>query len=131
LIRSFLTKPMTLTFVGPSAAAPGLLVPRQNVVLRVAAEAKAPPPAGLPLSTGFLGGIALAAASSASRKRSGRSWGTARSAGPAEATNVKVGDQIPAANLDKGFPPTPVPIQEFCKGKKIVLVGLPGAFTPT
>jgi len=128
LICSFLTEPMALAFVGPSVAAPGLLVPRQNVALRGAAEVKTAPPAGLPLSTGFLGGLALAAATTASRKRS---LGTARSAGPAEATNVKVGDKIPAANLDKGFPPTPVPIQEFCKGKKIVLVGLPGAFTPT
>jgi len=47
---------------------------------------------------------------------------------------VKVGDSI-KGELHKAFPPT-VPenllkLDEFCKGKKVVLVGLPGAFTPT
>lgn len=46
-------------------------------------------------------------------------------------TGVAVGDAIPAVSLDKGFPPEKVAMAEFCKGKKIVLVGLPGAFTPT
>jgi len=44
---------------------------------------------------------------------------------------VKVGDSIPAVELDKGFPPEKVALADFCKGKKVVLVGLPGAFTPT
>jgi len=52
-------------------------------------------------------------------------------ADPAVATNVKVGDAIPDVSLDKGFPPEKFNLKEFCKGKKIVLVGLPGAFTPT
>jgi len=43
----------------------------------------------------------------------------------------KVGEQIPDVSLDQGFPPEKVALREFCKGKKIVLVGLPGAFTPT
>jgi len=47
------------------------------------------------------------------------------------APKVKVGDTIPAVSLHKGFPPEMVKLDEFCKGKKIVLVGLPGAFTPT
>ena len=48
--------------------------------------------------------------------------------------SIKVGDQIPEENLvimtekdgPKGFS-----LREYCKGKKVVLVGLPGAFTPT
>jgi len=47
------------------------------------------------------------------------------------APSVKVGDLIPDVSLDLGFPPEKVNIREFSKGKKIVLVGLPGAFTPT
>ena len=41
---------------------------------------------------------------------------------------MSVGDSIPNVSLDKGFPPTKVPLAEFCKGKKIVLVGLPGEY---
>mmetsp|Transcript_112101 Transcript_112101/g.317134 ORF Transcript_112101/g.317134 Transcript_112101/m.317134 type:complete len:147 (-) Transcript_112101:4-444(-) len=44
---------------------------------------------------------------------------------------VKVGDEVPAVELDKGFPPEKVALKDLCKDKKVVLVGLPGAFTPT
>jgi len=44
---------------------------------------------------------------------------------------VKVGDSIPAVELHKGFPPDKVAIADFCKGKKVVVMGLPAAFTPT
>jgi len=44
---------------------------------------------------------------------------------------VVVGDSVPSVDLHKGFPPEKVSLTEFCKGKKVVLVGLPGAFTPT
>jgi 2-Cys peroxiredoxin 5 len=44
---------------------------------------------------------------------------------------AKVGDAVPDVNLHKGFPPTMVSLKEATKGKKVVLVGLPGAFTPT
>jgi peroxiredoxin len=33
--------------------------------------------------------------------------------------------------LDFGFPPEKVNIAERSKGKRLFLVGLPGAFTPT
>jgi len=45
--------------------------------------------------------------------------------------SVQVGDAVPSVSLDHGFPPVKVPLQDYCKHKKIVLVGLPGAFTPT
>jgi len=40
------------------------------------------------------------------------------------------GHPIPNVALHKGFPPAMVKLNDFCKGKKVVLVGLPGAFTP-
>jgi len=46
-------------------------------------------------------------------------------------TGVAVGDRLPEATLDKGFPPEKVDLVKYCTGKKVVLVGLPGAFTPT
>jgi hypothetical protein len=47
------------------------------------------------------------------------------------APNVKVGDMIPDVSLDLGFPPEKFNLKEYAKGKKIVLMGLPGAFTGT
>lgn len=44
---------------------------------------------------------------------------------------IKVGDTLPSVPLHDGFPPEKVDMGEFCKGKNMVLVGLPGAFTPT
>jgi glutaredoxin/glutathione-dependent peroxiredoxin len=46
---------------------------------------------------------------------------------------IKVGDHLPEATLRliTGDGPRPVTTAEFFKGKKIVLFGLPGAFTPT
>jgi len=49
----------------------------------------------------------------------------------ATASGIKVGDMLPEAKLDAGFPPEAVSTTGLCKSKKIVLVGLPGAFTPT
>lgn len=46
---------------------------------------------------------------------------------------IKVGDKIPSATLyrmgENG--PEAVTTEELCSGKKVVLFGLPGAFTPT
>jgi len=47
------------------------------------------------------------------------------------ANKVAAGEAIPDISLDLGFPPEKFGLKEFCKGKKVVLVGLPGAFTPT
>ena len=44
---------------------------------------------------------------------------------------VTVGDTFPAIDLDFGFPPEKVSMTERLANKKTILVGLPGAFTPT
>ena len=49
----------------------------------------------------------------------------------AGASAVNVGDRLPAVDLHLGFPPEMVNLAERAKGKSIILVGLPGAFTPT
>jgi peroxiredoxin len=39
---------------------------------------------------------------------------------------------LPAdVTLDVGFPPTKLNVAEYAKGKNIILMGLPGAFTGT
>lgn len=44
---------------------------------------------------------------------------------------AKIGDAIPDVELDKGWPIEKVKLKELCAGKKVILVGLPGAFTGT
>lgn len=46
---------------------------------------------------------------------------------------IKVGDKIPSATLYRlgANGPEAVTTDELCAGKKVVLFGLPGAFTPT
>ncbi len=46
---------------------------------------------------------------------------------------IKVGDKIPSVGLAtmSADGPKPVSTDEFFKGKKVVVFGLPGAFTPT
>ena len=44
---------------------------------------------------------------------------------------VGVGDKLPPIDLDFGFPAQLVNMATRCSGKKVVIVGLPGAFTPT
>jgi hypothetical protein len=44
---------------------------------------------------------------------------------------IKTGDKIPATSLDFGFPPQKVFLPEYTSGKKMLIIGLPGAFTPT
>ena len=50
----------------------------------------------------------------------------------ATAANIAVGDSIPAVELFQGFPdPKKIDIADYVKDKSVVIVGLPGAFTPT
>lgn len=43
-----------------------------------------------------------------------------------------VGTKVPSGvSLDFGFPPEQIDLSQRVSGKKIILVGLPGAFTPT
>ena len=53
---------------------------------------------------------------------------------------IKIGDRLPDAKLNESFdfdptgcpmPPKEVSVAEAAKGKKIVIFGLPGAYTPT
>ena len=42
-----------------------------------------------------------------------------------------VGSKLPAVVLDLNFPPQKVELSKKIAGKKVILMGLPGAFTPT
>ena len=43
-----------------------------------------------------------------------------------------VGTKVPAGiDLDFGFPPEKIDLSKRVAGKRVILVGLPGAFTPT
>jgi len=44
---------------------------------------------------------------------------------------IKVGDKIPLSTVHSGFPPSFVNIAEYIANKNVIVVGLPGAFTPT
>ena len=45
---------------------------------------------------------------------------------------IEVGDSFPdEVELHLGFPPTKINVKERVAGKNVILVGLPGAFTPT
>jgi 2-Cys peroxiredoxin 5 len=47
------------------------------------------------------------------------------------ALNVAVGDSIPDVSVDKEFPPDKINLTEYSKDKSLLIIGLPGAFTPT
>jgi len=44
---------------------------------------------------------------------------------------ASVGDMLPSVELHQGWPPKKYNLADFAKNKSVLLVGLPGAFTPT
>jgi 2-Cys peroxiredoxin 5 len=46
-------------------------------------------------------------------------------------TNLKVGSKLPAGDLWENNPGEKVSVHELFAGKKGILIGVPGAFTPT
>jgi len=44
---------------------------------------------------------------------------------------IKVGDALPSVDLQEGNPGGKVNIADLAKGKKVIIFGVPGAFTPT
>ncbi|XP_054297157.1 peroxiredoxin-5, mitochondrial [Pongo pygmaeus] len=82
---------------------------------------------------GGAGGQSLAAAAAARRcSEGGWASGGVRSFSRAAAAMapIKVGDAIPAVEVFEGEPGNKVNLAELFKGKKGVLFGVPGAFTP-
>ncbi|KAM8970718.1 peroxiredoxin-5, mitochondrial [Sarcophilus harrisii] len=68
-------------------------------------------------------------AAAAARSFPGASVRTLRSA-PAAMAPIKVGDALPSVEVFEGDPGNKVNLAELFKGKKGVLFGVPGAFTP-
>ncbi|XP_023415525.2 peroxiredoxin-5, mitochondrial [Loxodonta africana] len=92
-------------------------------------------PAGLVLSGAAVVESAAAAAVGAGRRPGGRGgWtlGGTRSFNRAAAAMapIKVGDALPSVVVFEGEPGNKVNLAELYKGKKGVLFGVPGAFTP-
>jgi len=112
------------------------VAPAKAPALRASlASQSAPRTASEPASAGAAHGFAAAAAglgfAAAVVRGSRKQASTKAAASLVSLRAVKVGDSIPNVGLDKGFPPDKVMLGDYCKGKKVVLVGLPGAFTPT
>jgi hypothetical protein len=51
--------------------------------------------------------------------------------GPSMSEPLAIGTAFPSVELDYGFPPEKVNLADRVKGKRVIVVGLPGAFTPT
>lgn len=49
---------------------------------------------------------------------------------PFRIDNSQVGDNIPSSDLFEESPANKVNLADLCKGKKVVLFAVPGAFTP-
>lgn len=50
---------------------------------------------------------------------------------PRMSEQLAVGSKFPAVELMFGFPPEKIDMAERVKDKRVIVVGLPGAFTPT
>lgn len=51
---------------------------------------------------------------------------------PNTSLNIAKGDDMPSVELFQGFPDVEkINIADYVKGKNVIVVGLPGAFTPT
>mmetsp|Transcript_20028 Transcript_20028/g.43138 ORF Transcript_20028/g.43138 Transcript_20028/m.43138 type:complete len:96 (+) Transcript_20028:33-320(+) len=46
-------------------------------------------------------------------------------------SSVSVGDKLPSVELHSGFPPQKIDLATYTANKSVVIIGLPGAFTPT
>ena len=44
-------------------------------------------------------------------------------------TPIKAGDKVPSIEFDFDFPPTKVNVADYTKGKKVIILGLPGTLT--
>ncbi|CAE8593779.1 unnamed protein product [Polarella glacialis] len=110
----------------PSSASQQLRGLRSGSAAETGPRSSAP---SFPLGAACLATVAAAAVG----LRAGRRPAGKECRAPASMVQLraKVGDKVPNVGLDKGFPPEKVMLADFCKGKKVVLVGLPGAFTPT
>jgi len=75
----------------------------------------------------------VAHAFSANPPQQSRSASSAASAAtsPSTTSTIRKGDKIPWVSLDWGFPPQKVNLPKHCYERNVVIVGLPGAFTPT
>lgn len=54
-----------------------------------------------------------------------------RNAAFAATKQITSGDKLPFVDVHWGFPPQYINLPEYCGGRNVIIVGLPGAFTPT
>eukprot|EP00933_Yihiella_yeosuensis_P055199 TRINITY_DN5390_c0_g1_i1.p1 TRINITY_DN5390_c0_g1~~TRINITY_DN5390_c0_g1_i1.p1 ORF type:complete len:128 (+),score=35.11 TRINITY_DN5390_c0_g1_i1:59-442(+) len=120
----------------PAGLSPQVQAPVAAQALRLRASAAQPEAptssgSGFALTAFGFGLAALGLQGSARQVKSGSKAARYVKTSAVARRAAAVGDAIPNIGLDKGFPPEKVMLADYCKGKKVVLVGLPGAFTPT